>query len=481
VADYLAVDLGAGSGRVILGRFTSSGLRLDELHRFEMPHRHIEGHERWDFAQMLAEIETGLRAAHGECDSILSVGVDGWGVDFGLLDENGDLLGDPVCYRDSRTDGVMDELRRRMPASEIYQRTGIQFMPFNTGVQLLAQVTGAEWPEDAHRLLMVPDLVHRHLSGQARSEFTNATTTQLLNAGSREWDEKLLAVIGVPHEVMPPLIQAGERIGALTAELCEATGFEKLDVVAPATHDTGSAVAGTPLEDGWAYISSGTWSLLGVETASPVVSELALEHNFTNEGGAFGVNRLLRNVMGLWLLESCRLRWQDVSHDDLLHGLESHVPGDVFLDPDDLRFLHPVDMVEEIRAFLEETGQCIPTEPSAVARVILESLALRYAQVVDQIEEVTGVAVQGVHIVGGGSQNTFLDQATANATGRPVRAGPVEATAIGNLLVQAIADGVFPNLASARRFVGRTTAPEEFIPREADAWTKARERFARLG
>jgi rhamnulokinase len=480
---YLAIDLGAGSGRVILGRFAAGELGLVELHRFEMPHRCVDGHERWNFARILTEIETGLRAAGAREDSssIRSVGVDGWGVDFGLLDESGVLLGDPVCYRDPRTDGLMDELVRRMPAAEIYRRTGIQFLPFNTVVQLLAQVASGEWPERAHRLLMVPDLVHRHLSGESCAEFTNATTTQLMNAEEGRWDEALSSLVGVPHDVLPPVVHAGDQIGSLTAECCAATGLENVTVVVPGTHDTASAVAGTPLEDGWAYLSSGTWSLLGVETHMPWLTEAAHRYNFTNEGGVYGTNRFLKNVMGLWLLESCRARWSGVGHERLLGDLDSSAPGDVFLDPDDLRFLHPLDMVAEIDAYFVERGQSLPSEPAVITRVILESLALRYAEVVDQIEEVTGNQVLGVHVVGGGSQNAFLNQATANATGRPVRAGPVEATAVGNLLVQSLADGAFENLGSARWFVARSMSLGEFAPREPKLWAKARERFARLG
>lgn len=486
---YLAVDLGAGSGRVILGRFADEGLRLEELHRFEVQNRPVDGHDRWDFGRMLAEIVTGLRAARDQVlvdpASIRSVGVDSWGVDFGLLDEAGVLLGDPVCYRDQRTDGVLRELLRRVPASEIYGRTGIQFMPFNTVVQLLAQVAAGEWPEAAHRFLMVPDLVHRHLSGVATGEFTNATTTQLLNAEFGVWDERLLSAVGVPLDVMPPLVTPGTRLGGLTPELRNATGLETLEVVIPATHDTASAVAGTPLEDGWAYLSSGTWSLLGVEIPSPVLTELAHRHNFTNEGGVSNTFRLLKNVMGLWLLESCRRSWdraeKSVSHAELAAGLRDTEPGHVFLQPDELRFLHPDDMVAEIRSYLEETGQRAPDDPIELTRIVLESLALRYACVVKKIQEVTGQPVRGIHIVGGGSRNSFLNQATASATGLPVRAGPTEATAIGNLLVQGIGDGALRDLAEAREFVARAMPHEEFLPRAGEQWAEARERFSHLG
>lgn len=461
---YLAVDLGATSGRVILGIFREDELRLEELHRFEQPVERAGGHQRWVLPALLAEVETGLRAAGAQTlvdpATIRSVGVDSWGVDFGLLDASGELVENPVCYRDSRTDGKLEELLTRIPAAELYARTGIQLMSINTLFQLFAQVSSGEWPANAARFLMIPDLVHHHLCGRTKGEFTIASTSQILRAGQAEWDTELLAAAGVPAEVMPELVQPGTLLGPLREELRKATGLTRLEVVAPSAHDTASAVVGTPLEEGWAYLSSGTWSLLGVETHEPVLGEAARAHNFTNEGGAFGTNRLLKNVTGLWILEQCRKRWReeglDVGYETLLAGLDPETPGSVFIDPDDPRFLNPADMVAELRGYLSETGQAVPADHIGVTRVILESLAKRFAEVVGQLEEITGRAVRGVHIVGGGSQNSFLSRATSVASGLPVRTGPVEATAIGNLLVQGIRDDLFPDLPSAREWLGRT-------------------------
>ena len=485
---YLAVDLGAGSGRVMLGRFSEGALHLDELHRFAQPVTRSGGHERWQIEEIFHQVEVGLQEAGRQevtdPATIRSVGVDGWGVDYGLLDSRGALIEDPVCYRDPRTDGVLDEFLRRMSGPEVYDRTGIQFLPFNTAVQLLAQTTAGEWPENAHSLLMIPDLVHRHLSGIATGEFTNATTTQLLDARTGGWCEDLLRVVGVQRDVMPPVVPPGTNLGPLLVEHKERTGLRGLHVVVPASHDTGSAVAGTALREGCAYLSSGTWSLLGVETGGPVLTEIAERHNFTNEGGVYGTNRLLKNVMGLWLLESCRQVWDGegcfLGHERLAAELTDEVPGRVFMQPDAPRFLHPKNMVQEIREHLADTGQKIPDAPLELARVILESLALRYAVVVELLEEITGDAVEAIHVVGGGSRNDFLNQATASATGRPVHAGPVEATAIGNLLVQAICDGVFPDLATGRQFLSRVLPLRTFSPRAPDAWREARRRFDQL-
>lgn len=476
---YLAIDLGAGSGRVILGRFGESELHLDELHRFPQAWEQEDGHQRWSMRVLLENVEKGLVAAGKQTlidpAAIRSVGVDTWGVDFGLLDADGELIANPVCYRDSRTDGRPDEFFGRISAEEVYASTGIQTMQLNTLFQLVAQVSDGQWPTETRRLLMMPDLVHHHLCGAQVGEYTIASTSQLLSAVRREWDARLLEAVGVPAEVMPELVLPGTRLGPLRPELRAASGLVNLDVVAPAAHDTASAVVGVPLEEGWAYLSSGTWSLLGVEAEEPALTDLAREYNFTNEGGAFGKIRLLKNVTGLWILESCRELWReqefDVSHETLLAGLSSEEPGSTFLDPDDPRFLNPGNMLDEIHAYLRETEQAIPTDPVAMTRTILESLALRYAEVTRMLGEITGHPLRGIHVVGGGSQNDFLNQATASATGLPVRAGPVEATAIGNLLVQAIADGAYGDLAAARRFVAGATVVRTFEPRARERWS----------
>ncbi len=468
----------------MLGRLSEDALELEELHRFAQPMAFEGGHERWLLDGLLAEVMTGLHAA-GEQQlvdpaEIRSVGVDGWGVDYGLLDDAGTLIENPVCYRDPRTDGMLEALFAKLPVEQIYASTGIQLMAINTSVQILAQVAAGEWPTRAKRLLMIPDLVHRHLSGVSTGEVTNASTTQLLHAGTREWDAQMLRAVGVAPEIMPPLVQPGTRLGSLLPEHRASSGLSRLEVVVPATHDTASAVAGTPLSPGWAFLSSGTWSLLGIETSDPVLDDEAQRRNVTNEAGVYGTNRLLKNVMGLWLLESCRRIWEaegiGLSHEELLGGLQGDV-GDVHIDVDDVRFLNPENMVGEISSYLVERGLPIPSSPAGFARLILESLALRCAQVLDDVVAITSRKVRGIHVIGGGSRNDFLNQALANATGLAVRAGPVEATTIGNIVVQAIADHALEDHSAARTFVGGSSTVRVFQPRDADRWAAARRRF----
>jgi rhamnulokinase len=447
-----AVDLGAGSGRVMLGRLAPHGLLLREVHRFHYEPRPRDGHLRWDFAALLAGVRHGLKAAAAAAREIgapvRSLGVDSWAVDFGLFDASGRLLGDPVCYREARAE-VMDEVLRRVPREEVFARTGIQFLPFNTLFQLFARAREG-LPAGAARLLMIPDAVHLALTGVAAGERTNASTTQLLNAFTGEWDADLFGRLGLPLALMPRVVPAGARLGPLRPEEQEALDLPGAVVIAPATHDTGSAVAGTPLRPGWAYISSGTWSLVGVELPAPLVNAAAAAANFTNEAGAFGTTRFLKNVMGLWILESCRKEWPEMPYEDLLDAV-ARVPAPAGrIDPDHPRFFNPASMTREVKGALAEAGHAAPDDPPALARVILDSLARRYAEVVRTIESLTGRRVEGIHVVGGGSRNGYLNQATADAAGVAVLAGPVEATALGNLAVQAVADGELPSLQAAR-------------------------------
>jgi len=467
---YAAVDLGAGSGRVIVGRVSGEGIELQEVHRFTHEVRRIDGHERWDFARILAEVERGLAlAGRAAGPGLRSVGVDGWGVDHGFLGVRGELLADPITYRDARTNGRLERLFERVPRRELYARTGIQCLPINTSVQLFAQVEAGEWPAGATRMLMIPDLVHRHLCGSEASEETNASTTQLLGARSRRWDQELCAHLGIPREVLPPLVKAGTPLGRLRPELARRLDLAEIEVVAPGTHDTASAVAGTPLEPSWAYVSSGTWSLVGVETGTPVLGEHGCTENVTNEAGVFGTNRLLKNVMGLWLLESCRRTWASrgpvLDPDSLQRALAGRAPLAQHIDPDDLAFLNPPDMPAAIAAHLRATGQAPLEGELALSQLVLESLARRYAEVVAVLSDLTGSRIRGLHVVGGGSLNEFLNQATADATGLEVRAGPVEATALGNLAVQAIREGAFTSLAAAREAIAHAFPPRAFLPR----------------
>jgi rhamnulokinase len=485
---YIAVDLGAGSGRVFLCGVAPGELLLEEVRRFKYPPREEGGRLRWPFADILNEIKAGLREAGERARqlgrAVRSVGVDSWAVDYGLVDAGGALIENPVCYRDARTRGMMDEVFRLVPREELFERTGIQFLELNTLYQLRAHAREGI-PEEAARLLLIPDLINFMLTGRAACEYTNATTTQLVGAHTGRWDDELIGRLELPRHLLAEIVPAGTDTGSLTPEVADELGLEGVRVVAPATHDTGSAVAGAPLAEGWAYISSGTWSLVGVERAEPLVSSEVARHNFTNEGGAFGTVRFLKNVMGLWVFESCRAEWAargaGVEYEELLGQVRNVDGRPGFIFPDDPRLFNPSSMLEAVAAQLRETGQQVSTEdPAALTKVILDSLAMRYASVLRTIEVLTGTKVEGVQIVGGGSRNGYLNQATADATRRPVLAGPAEATVTGNVLVQAVAAGRFASLAEARRHVSENVRPRRFEPHLDEKTEEAARRYAEL-
>jgi rhamnulokinase len=484
---HAAIDLGAGSGRALVGRVGADDVHVEEVHRFRYAPRHADGHLRWDIGRLFAGVRDGVLAAGSRAAAegapLASAAVDAWGVDYGLIDADGRLTEEPICYRDDRTDGVMEQVFASMPREEIYRRTGIQFHKLNTLYQLAAHVREGV-PRDAARLLLIPDLCHHLLCGSQVSERSDASTTQLLNVHTGSWDDELFSRLGLPRHLMPAVVATGSDLGPLDRALSSHAGLRGTRVVACPTHDTASAVAATPLEPGWAYISSGTWSLVGVERTAPMLTREALDANFTNEAGAFGSIRFLKNVMGLWLLESCRREWEaagrGVALADLLSGAGSvsGFPGLVV--PDDPRFFNPASMVRELRDALAATGQAPHDDPVLLTRVILDSLALRYASVVEDIERVTGAPVEGIHVVGGGSLNDCLSQATADATGRPVVAGPAEATAIGNILVQAIATDTLASLARGRDLVRRTLRPRRFEPQARRDWDSAARQYRKI-
>ena len=485
---YLAVDLGAGSGRVVLGRFGEVELFSREVHRFTHPITRSAGHLRWDSRHIFEEIKQGIRNA-GEASrdlggAIVSLGVDSWGVDYALLDQSGALLEEPVCYRDDRTIGRMKEVFALVPRRAVYERTGVQFLALNTLYQLFAHVRGDGLPAGAHRFLMTSDLFHCLLGGQPCAEYTNATTTQMVNARSGEWDGELLDALGLPGSIMPAIVPPGTCLGTLKPSLQSETGAPPVTIIAPATHDTACAVAGTPLEEGWAFLSSGTWSLLGVERTDPLINDATYQLNFTNEGGAFGTITFLKNIAGLWILESCRKQWQErgvlMEYEALARAMEALPAAPGLINPDDHRFFNPGDMIGEVQASLRDTGQQVPDDQVSISRVVLDSLALRCSQVVEHLETLIGSRVHGVHIVGGGSRNEYLNQATSDACGRPVLAGPMEATSLGNLMVQAIASGRFASLAEARAFVGRHLPGRPYTPRDRSRWQDLRRQFDRV-
>jgi len=476
------VDLGAGSGRVILGRFGNEKLELEELHRFPNAVARSGGHERWNTAALFAEIVDGLAKLPDRGRGVASIGVDTWAVDYGLFDSAGRLLEEPICYRDERTRGVPERVFEIVSREVIFARTGIATQPFNTLFQLFAHRNDGSWPRGAERLLMMPDILHFFLCGKAAGESTNASTTQLLALDSGDWDGELCRRLDLPDSILPRVVAPGTVLGELSPELARRLNLPPIGIVAPATHDTGSAVAGTPLEDGWAYISSGTWTLVGIETPSPIVTESALAENFTNERGLGGSFRFLRNVMGLWILEECARAWRmvrELSSEEMASGVASAPAFAGFIFPDDPRFFHPTDMTQAVRESLQETGQQAAAEPFGIARVVLESLALRCGSVLASVERLTGRILRGIRVVGGGSRNEFLNQAIADATGLEVLAGPAEATAVGNLLAQALAGGRFASLSEGRAFLASALPSKRFLPKDQETWKKARAAYAR--
>ena len=475
---YLAIDLGAESGRALLGRLQDGRVSLEEVHRFPNVPVKVGGGLYWDVLRIFGEIKEGISKAV-EMAEIVSIAVDSWGVDFGLLDRDGELLSNPRNYRDPRTDGMMEEAFGRVSREEIYTRTGIQFMQINTLYQLLAS-RGSPLLEAADTLLLMPDLINYWLTGEKSCEFTNATTTQLYDIETGDWARDLTDSMGIPSHIFPRIVPPATHLGPLLLEIAEETNLAHPPVVvAAASHDTASAVVAVPAEgEEFAYISSGTWSLAGVETPGPVVTPEALAANFTNEGGFGGRTRFLKNVMGLWLLQECRKQWardgQEYSYEELGQMAGEARPFGPVVDPDHLSFFAPGDMPGRIRRFCEETGQRVPEGPAETARCVFESLAIKYRIVMEQAGELAGQAVGGVHVVGGGSRNSLLCQLTADATGLPVLTGPVEATAVGNVMVQALADGVVGSLEEIRAVVRASVEPRVYEPRgEEDSWREA--------
>ncbi|EFH83332.1 rhamnulokinase [Ktedonobacter racemifer] len=481
-----AVDLGAESGRIILGRFNGKKLLLEEVHRFANRPVTIHGHRFWNIPGLWDETLIGLRKARQRAGSLDSIGVDTWGVDYGLVDRNGFLLGLPFQYRDQRTSTIMEQVCALIPRERIYAHTGIQFLPFNT----LFQLTAHEYQQpgalaQAHRLLMIPDLFHNWLSGSMVSERTNASTTQCWDAVAGVWDVDLLTQLGLPTSMLPLVVEPGTPLGPVLAEWQDDLGSAL--VIAPATHDTGSAIAAAPVSspDSWGYISSGTWSLVGVELPQPLISPGVLAANYTNEGGVFGTTRFLKNVMGLWLLQECQRQWARDGHTLDYETLSTDVAGvpafAALVDPDDPRFLAPMNMPATMNAYLQEHGQEPLQAPAAFARCILESLVLRYCEVFRQMGILTGKDIKGVHVLGGGARNAWLNQWLANALGIPVIAGPHEATAYGNALMQLVGLGDLQSLAEVRT-VAQRTATRLFEPQAAqhEAWQEAAGQFRAL-
>ena len=479
----MALDFGAESGRTVVGRFDGGRLSIEPVHRYANTPVRMAGTLYWDFPRQLQDIFDGLARAAAD-GSVASVAVDTWGVDYGFIDARGRLVANPVHYRDTRHEGMVDVAFETVPRDELYMATGIQFMSINTLFQLLSEVRAAD-PVlgQADKLLMMPDLFHHFLCGSTVAEYTDASTGQTLDPWTRDWSRPLFERLGIPTRFLPEIVEPGTVLGPLLDEVAEATGLSGTQVVAGASHDTASAVAAIPLAGpSTAYISSGTWSLVGLEVFEPLVNERTLAANLTNEGGYAGSITLLRNVMGLWLVQqSRRALWPGdgaPSYEEICSLAETAPHGSAFLDPDDGRFLWPGDMPSRIREYCAETGQPVPTETATLLRVIFESLALRYARIVDMLADITGQPIDQIHIVGGGSQNRLLCQLAADASGRQVVAGPVEATAIGNIAIQAITAGELRDIGQARELVARSFPMETYEPR--DDWSEARARYAEV-
>jgi len=481
-----AVDLGAESGRVILGRFDGERLEITEAHRFANRSVRLGGALHWNTTQLFADILDGLRKAKAMAPEVVSAGIDTWGVDFGILDENGSLLGVPVHYRDKRTEGLIEEVTARIPRETIFARSGIAFWPFNTLYQLRAlALQRSPLLREGKTLLFTPDLLHYWLCGAKVSERSIASTSQCLAVGEDTWLGELLESLGIPGEIMPPVVPSGTVLGEVLPDIAAENGLAGLKIITPAAHDTGSAVAAAPLSSPHAaYLSSGTWSLLGVESDVPTPTADALRAGFTNEKGVGKTYRFLQNIMGLWLVQSSRAAWaragQRYEYGELAEMATQGRSFEAWINPNDLRFYAPDNMVAAVQDFCAETGQPVPESAPDVMRCLLESLAFTYRASVDRIEALTGTTVPCLHIIGGGSQNRVLNQWTANALGRPVITGPIEGTAMGNLLVQLMALGEIKDLAEIRQVVRQSCEVEMFTPQYAAAWQDASGRYLQI-
>ena len=469
---YAAIDLGAESGRVIVGNVEE----MEVVHRFSNGPTRLGDHIFWNFQSVFAEIKTGLSLAFKSHEGIVSIGIDTWGVDYGLLDKDGDLIGNPYHYRDDRTDNIPEELFSKIPLEEVYRETGVQIMNLNTLYQLYSfSKDKPELVPAVDRILTVPGLLNYWLTGIAKNEFTHVTTTQLYNPVKKGWSESLINAIGFDPKVFGEIVMPGEKIGSLLPHVAKETGApDSVFVVATGSHDTASAVAAVPApgQVDYAYLSSGTWSLLGIETPEPLITDQTREYNFTNEGSVDGGFRFLKNIMGLWIMQECKHLWDDEgaqdSYDDLTDMAERSGSSKFKMDVDDDRFLKPglIDdkMPDRIVAYAKETGQPVPETKGEIVAGILEGLASKYAENIRSMEKITRNKITRLYIVGGGSMNIYLCKLAARATGIPVFAGPKEATAIGNILVQAVSSGEIPSYDEGRRLILESQEIIEYRP-----------------
>ena len=470
----LSVDIGGESGRVVCVGFDGENLQLEELHRFPNVPAKANGTLYWDILRLWNEIKLGIEK--GKILSPKSIGVDTWAVDFVLLDDQDNLLSNPVHQRDSRTDGMMEKVFNRIPKEEIYSQTGIQFMSINTLFQIMSLIDKkSSHLSIAKTFLTTPDLLNFWLTGKKVCEFTSATTTQMFNPAKNNWAIQLMEKLKIPHNIFPEVVNPGIVLGK----------YKGMEVIAVATHDTGSAVAAIPVQTkDFAYVSSGTWNLVGLEIDYPLINRDALNANITNEGGVYGTYRFLKNVIGLWILQECRRTWQlggkYYSYNELIKQAESVTALRSFVQPNNPVFLYPGDHPKFIKDFCKMTSQYVPETPGEIVRCILDSLALAYKDFVFKLLKISGRKADVIHVVGGGSKNKLLNQLTANATGLHVVAGPAEATVIGNAVVQLIALGELANLQEARQIISNIRALKHFEPMEKEIWDEAYQRYKRL-
>lgn len=486
---FLAFDLGAESGRAILGGFDGEKVELEVLHRFPNQPVTVMSTTYWDVLRLFHEMKEGLsQCVQAYGTDIASMAIDTWGVDFGLLGSGDELLGNPIHYRDLHTEGMIEEAFKIVPREKLFQKTGNQFIRFNTLFQLLA-LAKRKSPilAKAKTLLLMPNLFDFWFTGEKTTEFSIASTTQMVDPRERNWAFDLLEQFSIDEEMLTEIVEPGTIVGQIRQSITRELGCEgaTIPVIAPASHDTGSAVAAVPAEaEDYVYISSGTWSLMGVEVREPIVNEKSLAHNFTNEGGVCGTYRFLKNIMGLWLVQQCRRSFErdgnSYSYDQLTEMARQAESLQMFIDPDAEEFLNPLDMPEAIRDFCHRTDQKVPESEAALIRCCLESLALKYRWTVERLAEITGRSAQVIHMVGGGTQNQLLCQLTADATGLPVVAGPIEATAIGNILMQAIALGEIGSIQEARQIVRNSFPVKTYEPKVKGPWDEVYPAFTGL-
>jgi rhamnulokinase len=483
---FLAFDLGASSGRAILGTLNEGKLSLTEIHRFKNQMACIHGSFYWNIFSLFEELKKGLARCVSEFGiRPLSIGIDTWGVDYALVMEDGRLAGLPYAYRDHRTDRVMEAYFKLMSQKDTYFLTGIQFMQFNTLFQLFSSVQQNDrFLQIADKLLFTPDVLNYFFTGIKKNEYTIASTSQLIKPGKPEWEQKLFEVSGIPEKLQADIVLPGTILGNVLPEIDEQTGCGTIPCVAVASHDTASAVVSVPAEgENWAYLSSGTWSLLGIETPAPVVSEKSLQMNFTNEGGAELKTRFLKNIMGMWLIQECKRIWdreKEVGWDEIVSLCNEAEPFKCIINPDAPQFLNPGNMPKSIRDFCMKTGQPEPVTKGEIARCIYDSLALKYKHTLLQIEEVSGKKIDRLHIIGGGASNEMLNQLTADITGKQIISGPAEATAIGNIMMQAKALGITGSINSIREVVRNSFEVKMYNPSSTTGTDKAYERFLNL-